>query len=106
MLWAITAYFNPAGFHNRLRNYRVFRENLGAPLVAVEFSHEGRFELCATDADILLQIAGGDVMWQKERLLNLALASLPSDCTHVAWIGEFRDRIVHEENGTRRAFLR
>ncbi len=86
MLWAISAYFNPAGFHTRLRNYRTFRKNLGVALVTVEYSREGRFELSAGDAEVLLQVSGGDVMWQKERLLNLALASLPPDCTHVAWV--------------------
>ncbi len=86
MLWAITAYFNPAGYANRLRNYRTFRERLEAPLIAVECSFGRDFELRRGDADILVQISGGDVMWQKERLLNVALCSLPPECTAVAWL--------------------
>ena len=35
MLWAITSYFNPAPFKNRLANYRTFRKHLAAPLLAV-----------------------------------------------------------------------
>jgi hypothetical protein len=41
--------------------------------VTVELSFDGRFELAGSDADILIQLSGGAVLWQKERLLNLAL---------------------------------
>jgi hypothetical protein len=85
-LWAITSYFNPAAYRSRLWNFRIFRRHLPVPLVAVELSFDGRFELGAGDADQLVQIHGGDVMWQKERLLNVALASLPRGCDTVAWI--------------------
>jgi hypothetical protein len=37
-LWAIAAYFNPARYARRLANYRVFREHLAVPLVAVELA--------------------------------------------------------------------
>jgi hypothetical protein len=86
MLWAITSYFNSSGYKSRLRNYRTFRNNLKVPLVAVELSFTGRFELQSSDADVLVQLVGGDVLWQKERLLNLALSHLPGDCDEVAWI--------------------
>lgn len=86
MLWAITSYFNPAGYASRLQNYRVFRANLAPPLAVVELSLNGRFELSENDADILVQIAGGDVLWQKERLLNVALNTLPDECNQVAWV--------------------
>jgi len=86
MLWGITAYFNPAGYQSRLNNYRSFRQCLKVPLVAVEMSPIGRFELRSDDADILVQLAGGDVLWQKERLLNVALQHLPNDCDIIAWL--------------------
>ena len=38
------------------------------------------------DADLLVQLRGGDVLWQKERLLNLGLKTLPDGCDKVAWI--------------------
>ena len=85
-LWAITAYFNPAGYTRRLKNYRLFRQHVTAPLVTVELSFDGHFELATGDAEILVQLHGGDVMWQKERLLNLALQRLPSACDTVAWL--------------------
>jgi len=85
-LWAITTFFNPAGYRRRRENYRVFRKRLGVPLVAVELSFGSPFELDEGDAEILVQRRGGDVMWQKERLLNLALSALPPECRSVAWI--------------------
>lgn len=85
-LWAITAYYNPARFKGRLPNYRIFRENLGVPLVTAELSFDGHFELTENDADILIQISGGAVLWQKERLLNVALRSVPSHVNNIAWI--------------------
>lgn len=85
-LWALTSYFNPSGYARRRSNYRAFRQTLGVPLIAVEMSTGSSFELGPGDADILIQCARGDVMWQKERLLNHGLASLPSSCRYVAWI--------------------
>ncbi len=85
-LWAITCHFNPVRYESRLKNYRVFRQNLGVPLVAVELSFDGNFELCSDDAEILVQLRGGDVMWQKERLLNVALRSVPAECEKIAWV--------------------
>lgn len=86
MLWAITSYFNPAGYRTKKRNYDLFRKHLGAPLLAVELASNGRFELDSGDADRLIQIHDGHVLWQKERLLNIALSHLPELCTAVAWI--------------------
>jgi hypothetical protein len=85
-LWAITAYFNLTRDVRRAENYRIFRKRLAAPLVAAELSHGSEFDLGGADADILIKIRGGDVMWQKERLLNIALKSLPPSCTKVAWL--------------------
>jgi hypothetical protein len=85
-LWAITTYFNSAGNPWRRSNFAAFRAHLGVPLIAVEHGYEGRFELGAEDADILIQLHGGDPMWQKERLLNLALDALPAEASTVAWI--------------------
>ena len=82
--WAITSYFNPLGYKTRRENYRLFRQRLSVPLIAIELAYESAFELGDADADILIQVRGGDVMWQKERLLNLARAALPPSCSKVA----------------------
>ena len=85
-LWAITAYFNPLRYRRRLSNFRVFREHLKVPLLAVELTYGSDYELQEQDADILVRVHGGALLWQKERLLNLALAALPDDCRKVAWL--------------------
>jgi glycosyltransferase involved in cell wall biosynthesis len=85
-MWAVTSYYNPAQFKRRLENFKIFRANLGVPLVTVELSFNGYFELTENDADILIQIFGGAVLWQKERLLNLAIKSVPSHAKNIAWI--------------------
>jgi hypothetical protein len=84
--WAVTSYFNPAGYSTKLANYKIFRRMLRAPLVAVELAFGGRFELGPQDADILIQLGDGDVMWQKERLLNIGIGRLPKECDFVAWL--------------------
>ena len=85
-LWAITSHFNPSGYRRRLSNYRSFRRHLPLPLVTAELSFGAPFELNEGDADVLIQIRGKDVLWQKERLLNLALKVLPRECEKVLWI--------------------
>lgn len=94
--WAITSYFNPADYQRRLQNYRTFRQRLTVPLVTVELSFNGRFQLEHGDAEILVQIPSADIMWQKERLLNLALKSLPESCDKLAWLD---CDIVFEDDG-------
>ena len=85
-LWAITSYFNPTGQARRRDNYRQFRERLDVPLIAVELAYGIRPDLSDDDAEILIVRHGADVMWQKERLLNIALEALPETCRKVAWL--------------------
>jgi hypothetical protein len=85
-MWVMTSYYNPARYKRRLTNYRIFRANLRTPLVTVELSYDGHFELTESDADILIQISGGAVLWQKERLLNIAIKSIPQNVSSIAWI--------------------
>lgn len=84
--WGVTSYFNPVGYRRRRENYHLFRQAFALPLLTVELSHDGSFELQEGDADILLRYTAQDVIWQKERLLNLAIAQLPPDCEFVAWV--------------------
>lgn len=86
MVWAITSYYNPVRYNRRLANYHLFRANLHVPLVTVELSFDGRFDLKQNDADILIQITGGAVLWQKERLLNVALRAVPAEVDRIAWV--------------------
>jgi hypothetical protein len=85
-IWAITSYFNPMHWRRRSANFQIFRQHLQFPLIAVELGYGDGFDLKSDDAEILLQLTGGDIMWQKERLLNLALEALPKSCSSVVWI--------------------
>ncbi|WP_048438806.1 hypothetical protein [Caenimonas sp. SL110] len=76
---ALTTYYNPFKGERRRHNYQVFRENLGVPLVTVEWSPDARFDLGESDADVMIRISGGDLMWQKERMLNHGLSRIRAD---------------------------
>jgi hypothetical protein len=85
-VWGITCYFNPIGYRRRLENYRIFRKKLIVPLLTVESSQNNDYHLRPGDADILVQVKSQDLLWQKERLFNIGLQSLPRDCDTVAWL--------------------
>jgi len=98
-IWGITTFFNPCGYTAIMANYHVFRKSLqkqGLPLITVELAFgNDPFFFHKEDADILIQRRGGDVLWQKERLLNIALEYLPDNCDKVVWL----DSDVLFENG-------
>jgi len=85
-LWAVSAYFNPAGFSRRLENFRTFRSRLGVPLVAVEVAFERDFELQPGDAEVLIQLRNPDVMWHKEAMLEIGFRHCPASCEAIAWL--------------------
>jgi hypothetical protein len=87
-LWIVTSYFNPAGYQSRRWNYEMFSAPMrasGLRLVTIECAFgSGAFELPA--GPDVIQVRAPHAMWQKERLLNLAIARLPAACTKVAWV--------------------
>jgi hypothetical protein len=87
-LWIITAYFNPCRYITKRFNFDTFAARLraiDARLLVVEMaSKDGEFEL--GDEHQVIRVRGNAVMWQKERMLNLAIANLPASCTKVAWL--------------------
>jgi hypothetical protein len=87
-LWVITSYYNPCRYKTRRSTYDLFAAELkraGIPLLTVEcvFGAE-QFEL--PPSLYIVQVRSDSVLWQKERLLNLAASWLPRDCKVVAWI--------------------
>ena len=78
-LWVITCFFNPEGYQSRLDNYHIFRQLLdrsGIGCLTVECVFGDRpFVLPEAGT---LQVRSHAVLWQKERLLNLAITRLPS----------------------------
>ncbi|MEM7668591.1 MAG: hypothetical protein AAF317_05485 [Pseudomonadota bacterium] len=87
-IWVITSYFNPCGYRTRRVNYDVFREHIsasGAPIFLVELATEtGDFELPAPDYGLRIRDSG--LLWQKERMLSVAVERLPPQCKKVVWI--------------------
>lgn len=77
----ICCHFNPSNYNNLRHNYWTFREALNADLTTVELSYTSQFEI--PDA---IQIKGdrSHIMWQKERLLNIAIERSTSE--YLAWV--------------------
>lgn len=87
-MWVVTTYYNPAGYRTKRANYERFAAPIrtaGIRLLTVEcaFGTEP-FELQAGPG--VLRVRGRDVMWVKERLINLAIANLPAHVAKVAWL--------------------
>lgn len=107
--WGITTFFNPAGYGNKLENYKKFRDSSkkqGLKLLTVELAFgERSFELSKNDADILIQLRTKEenALWQKESLLNIGLRSLPMSCDNFAWLD--CDIIFDDENWIEKANL-
>jgi hypothetical protein len=89
-VFGITTYYNPAGYSNKLENYRKFRDGLrrqGLPLATVELAFGDKpFALTQDDAEILLQYRTTTVLWHKERMFNAALQHLPVHCDKIVWL--------------------
>lgn len=89
-LAAVCAYFNPGNYQSRRQNYDDFRRRFdrnGVTLLTVEqiIDADSRSELGPHDN--VLGIRGGDVMWQKERLLQIGIDRLLADgFDAVAWV--------------------
>lgn len=85
MLAAVTCFYNPCNYHNIRRNYTLFREYLppDLPLFTAELSFTGEFTIPAA---LHLQGSEQNLMWQKERLLNILIERLPPEYDMVAWL--------------------
>lgn len=81
----IACHYNPHGWFAPADNLVRFRAALppGTPLTIVEASFNGRFDV--PDA-VQIHATADQIMWQKERLLRLAVAALPASVDKIAWI--------------------
>jgi hypothetical protein len=87
-LWIVTSYFNPQRYNTKRRNYQLFldkleRSHLNWLVVECAF---GATPFDLSRSPRTLQLRARDVMWQKERLLNIAIQQLPDSCEKVAWV--------------------
>lgn len=87
--WVVTCYFNPCNYRNRLVNYARFAAGLRdqrVNLLTVQLRRRSdELRLPADSCTILVDVVESDVLWAKERLLNIGLAHLPPQCTQVCW---------------------
>lgn len=81
----VCCYFNPQNYAAPLENYLAFRKALGSiNLITVELSFNGQFDI--PDA---IQISGNkrkNLMWQKERLLNIGIQAVPAHIKYIGWM--------------------
>lgn len=95
-VWAVTSYYNPAGFRIKKKNYLLFKKSLekqGVPLITMEMA-EGASDL--ENDKYTYTIQGKAALWQKERLLNLGIEKLPKECRYAVWLD--CDVIFSDEN--------
>jgi hypothetical protein len=87
-LCLITSYFNWNKYKTKRKNFDLFLNTLkrsGLQFLIVECALAGsQYEL--RPAGNVIQVMSNSVLWQKERLLNIALRHVPEQITKVAWI--------------------
>lgn len=84
----ILPFFNPLGYKTRVKNFGKVAKSLNRSGVfwrGIECAFgDSPFTLPA--ADNIMRVRSQSVLWQKERLLNLLIPSLPDRFTKVAWL--------------------
>ena len=87
-LLLVTTYFNPVSYKTKAANYHAFRQLVlrsGLNLLTIECAfRDDPFELAGLPE--VRQVQCKDVMWQKERLLNEAIRTLPAKWDKIAWV--------------------
>jgi len=86
--WAITTFFNPAGYKTLLNNYYIFAENLakqGVNLLTVEVAFDGKEHEIPLDENVV-RVRSNSIMFLKENLINVGVKHLPSDCKYFGWV--------------------
>jgi hypothetical protein len=87
-LWLISCYYNPNQYLSITNNFNRFIgsvENANLNYLIVECTF-GEQDFILPKSRHIIKVRTSDVLWQKERLLNIALANLPDNCKKVVWI--------------------
>ena len=87
-LAVVTTYYNPSRYRTRRINFEKFKshmEDSNVKLLTIECVF-GDEEPELPPGDDVIHIRANSVLWQKERLLNIAARSLPKEIDAVAWI--------------------
>lgn len=87
-IWIISCYANPLGYRTRRENFLRFAASIaaqGGNLLVLEMAEPGsRYDLDENSLNCI-RLRGDGLIWQKERMLNVALRSLPPECKKVVW---------------------
>lgn len=86
--WIISCYYNPLRFESRARNFEIFYRQLldsSVPFLIIECAF-GNEKFSLGGRRNIIQVRARDVLWQKERLLNLAERLLPPSAKYVVWL--------------------
>lgn len=98
MLHVVTARCNPLRYEKPDAIYRDWAQHMlesGVCLTVVECQYGERPFTCDLPGVRHIGVRANSMLWEKERLLNIGIASLPDDWRHVAWIDSdvfFRQR--------------
>jgi hypothetical protein len=78
----ITTHYNPAGF-NRLRETWLEWQPTIGEVITMELAIGNEPEI---PGSVVISGDAGNILWQKERLINLAIEQLPAEIDIVAWV--------------------
>ncbi len=87
-LWVVSTYFDSEGYASKLRALKAYlcvMERSGIPTLLVEGAFRKR-PFLLPETERVIHVRCRSVLWQKERLLNVAIDRLPASCHKVAWL--------------------
>ncbi len=88
-LCVVSCFFNPCRYRSQVRNFEVFAASLsrspGVHWRSIECAF-GNADFMLPLSDHILRVRSKSVLWQKERLLNRLIMSLPDVFQKVAWV--------------------
>lgn len=87
-LWVVTCYFNSSNFITKYENYLLFIASLERSAInylVIECAFDDQ-SFSLPESPNVMKVRSDSIVWQKERLLNMAVAVLPDACKKVAWI--------------------
>jgi hypothetical protein len=88
----ITTHYNPAGFTRLRETWREWQPTIGE-VITIELVIGGESEI---PGSVAIHGNSDNVLWQKERLINLAIEQLPSGVRTVAWVDH--DIVFEDQN--------
>lgn len=83
-MFAVCAYFNPQNSKTLQKNYKKFRRSIRIPIITVEVAYNSQ-PFFISDS-IKIRANETHILWQKERLLNIAIEKVPKSCDKIVWL--------------------